>query len=174
MPINLAHKRWNHSQKKINLKSPSVKLLFKYLNCAICLYPWNACCHCVSFNGGMAPIIGSHSVIESPEPVNLVMPPSNTCTINMPTPINNHLAIMRFCFSALIIFSLYFVIIFCVPGCIASIKLRCVAHLYCSVQSNFRETSNVRRVNCFAFHGSRPTFNEMICTHSKFSFCELF
>jgi hypothetical protein len=37
-------------------------------------------------------MIGFHSVIESPEPVNRVIPPSNTCMIIIKTPINSQMA----------------------------------------------------------------------------------
>ena len=40
-------------------------------------------------------MIGFHSVIESPEPVSLVIPPNNTCMIIIPTPINNQIATGR-------------------------------------------------------------------------------
>ena len=40
----------------------------------------------VSFIGGNAPKIGFHSVIDKPEPVSLVIPPSNTWIMSIPTP----------------------------------------------------------------------------------------
>ena len=91
-PINLAHKRWNHSQKKMNLKSDNVKWELRYLYCAICLYFSKAVFQSCSFIGGKAPMTGFHSVIDRPDPVNLVMPPSNTWMIIINTPISNQIA----------------------------------------------------------------------------------
>jgi hypothetical protein len=45
--------------------------------------------------GGNAPKMGFHSVIESPEPVSLVIPPNKTCTMIIPTPANNQMATAR-------------------------------------------------------------------------------
>src|SRR3954470_20150714 len=45
-----------------------------------------AVCHSVSFIGGRAPMIGFHSVMESPEPVGLVIPPNNTWMMSIATP----------------------------------------------------------------------------------------
>lgn len=40
-------------------------------------------------------MIGFHSVMESPEPVSLVIPPNKTWIIIIPTPINNQVATGR-------------------------------------------------------------------------------
>src|SRR5258706_4810925 len=76
----------------MNLKSDKAKEEFRYLYCAICLYFSNALFHSCSFIGGNAPMIGFHSVMERPEPVNRVMPPNKTCTMIMKIPISNHIA----------------------------------------------------------------------------------
>src|SRR5688500_14596817 len=85
-PIKRAHNLWNHSQKKINLKSVSEKWVLRYLYWAICWYLVKAFRQSCSFKGGIAPIIGFHSVIERPEPVNRVIPPSSTCTTSIKIP----------------------------------------------------------------------------------------
>lgn len=46
------------------------------------------------------PVITSHSVIDNPDPVNLVMPPSITCTSNIKMPINTQFATARELFCA--------------------------------------------------------------------------
>ena len=38
----------------------------------------NSASHCASVSGGIAPVIGFHSVIESPDSVSRVMPPTTT------------------------------------------------------------------------------------------------
>ena len=48
--------------------------------CGIALYLANASCHSASESGGTAPMIGCHSVIDSPEPVSRVAPPMPTIT----------------------------------------------------------------------------------------------
>src|SRR4029078_1111163 len=79
----------------MNLKSGKVKEEFRYLYCAICLYFSNAICHSCSFMGGRVPMIGFHSVIERPEPVNRVIPPSKICMMIIKTPISNQIATGR-------------------------------------------------------------------------------
>jgi hypothetical protein len=41
-------------------------------------YFWNSACHCVSESGGSAPITGCHSVIDRPDSVSRVAPPTST------------------------------------------------------------------------------------------------
>lgn len=88
----LAHKRWNHSQKKMNLKSARVKSKLSKWNCGVCLYLLNSAIHCCSFSGGNVPVITSHSVIDNPLPVSRVIPPNAICITVIPTPINNQVA----------------------------------------------------------------------------------
>src|SRR5215217_1412176 len=79
----------------MNLKSLRIKSKFRCLYCAICLYPENAFCQAASLSGGRVPRVGCHSVMESPEPVSRVMPPSTICTIIINTPTNNQIATGR-------------------------------------------------------------------------------
>src|SRR5207342_1690651 len=44
----------------------------------VCLYLSKVSCHCASSRGGMAPTIGCHSTMESPECVSRVTPPTTT------------------------------------------------------------------------------------------------
>src|SRR3954452_5737085 len=72
--------RWTHSQKKMNLKPdrvmPAGAATSRY--CGVCRYRSNACCQSAWVNGGIAPLIGFHSVIERPLSVRRVMPPTTT------------------------------------------------------------------------------------------------
>src|SRR5229473_3603013 len=49
-------------------------------NCGISRYLANSACHAASLKGGRMPDIGCHSVIDSPDSVSLVTPPSTTMT----------------------------------------------------------------------------------------------
>ena len=46
--------------------------------CGICRYLSNASCQSASDSGGTMPMIGFHSVIDRPEPVRRVAPPTLT------------------------------------------------------------------------------------------------
>ena len=45
-------------------------------NCGICLYFSNSAAQVAASIGGIAPVTGFHSVMDSPEPVSRVAPPS--------------------------------------------------------------------------------------------------
>ncbi|MFM2138129.1 MAG: hypothetical protein RJA57_436, partial [Bacteroidota bacterium] len=45
--------------------------------------------------GGKAPVITSHSVMDSPDPVSRVMPPISTCMMIIPTPTRSQTATGR-------------------------------------------------------------------------------
>ena len=79
-PINRAQSRWKYSQKNINLNSESVISPCSDSNCffAAILYLSNAIFHSSAFKGGNVPCMTAHSVIDSPESVNLVTPPITT------------------------------------------------------------------------------------------------
>jgi hypothetical protein len=55
----------------------------------------NASCHCDSVIGGSVPMIGCHSVIDSPECVNRVMPPTTTITNTKAQQPKSHTATAR-------------------------------------------------------------------------------
>jgi hypothetical protein len=57
------------------------------------LYLSNSACQSAVFNGGNVPVMGFHSVMDKPDSVSLVMPPSKTWIIIIATPINSHIAI---------------------------------------------------------------------------------
>src|SRR5687768_17071533 len=76
----------------MDLKSVNEKCELMYLYWAICLYFSKAVFQSCSFIGGKAPMIGFHSVMERPEPVSRVIPPSRTWIMIMPTPTNNQMA----------------------------------------------------------------------------------
>ena len=46
--------------------------------CGICRYLANSASQASSLSGGIAPVTGRHSVIDRPEPVSRVAPPSAT------------------------------------------------------------------------------------------------
>ena len=49
-----------------------------WLYSGICWYFANSSCHSASLSGGMTPWIGFHSVIDRPESVSRVAPPTST------------------------------------------------------------------------------------------------
>ena len=59
----------------------------------ICWYFAKAICHAASFKGGIAPETGFHSVIDSPDSVNRVMPPTTTMAKTRNATENSQLAI---------------------------------------------------------------------------------
>jgi hypothetical protein len=62
----------------MSLNSASVIPVLTTVYSGIALYFPKAACQSASLNGGMAPRIGCHSVIESPESVSRVAPPTTT------------------------------------------------------------------------------------------------
>ena len=50
----------------------------------------NTRCHSASLSGGIAPMIGFHSMMERPESVRRVIAPSMTCTSTMPASASSH------------------------------------------------------------------------------------
>ena len=60
--------------------------------CGICLYFSKASAHWASVIGGIAPIMGFHSVIDRPEPVSRVMPPMTTIRKTMAALANSQIA----------------------------------------------------------------------------------
>ena len=75
-PITLPKNLWAHSHQKITLNSSSVILKFCNLNSGISLYKLKYATHSAFENGGKNPLNNSHSVIDNPESVNLVNPPT--------------------------------------------------------------------------------------------------
>ena len=74
-----------YSQKKMLLNSERLIPALTRRYCGDCWYCAKAACQSASFNGGIAPIIGAHSTIESPEPVRRVIPPTTTIARTRPT-----------------------------------------------------------------------------------------
>lgn len=56
----------------------------------------NASLQSAAFIGGRAPMIGFHSVIDSPEPVRRVMPPTTTMAKTRAAQTNSQMATARF------------------------------------------------------------------------------
>src|SRR3546814_2515720 len=73
--------RWSHSQKKIALNAASDMPRLISLYSGICLYFSNSASHAASLSGGSTPVTGSHSVIDRPDSVRRVMPPTATTAI---------------------------------------------------------------------------------------------
>src|SRR3546814_1941795 len=73
--------RCSHSQKKFALKPASVMPRLIALYSGICLYFSNSSTHPASVSGGITPATGRHSVIDSPDSVRRVMPPTATTMI---------------------------------------------------------------------------------------------
>ena len=63
--------------------------------CGICLYFSKASSQSAVFKGGIAPMIGFHSVMDSPDPVRRVTPPITTITNTRAAVANSHAATMR-------------------------------------------------------------------------------
>ena len=57
----------------------------------MCLYFSNSVCQAFCDIGGNAPVIGFHSVIDSPDSVRRVTPPKSTCIIIINTPDNSQI-----------------------------------------------------------------------------------
>ena len=77
-PRSRPRKRCVHSHQKMPLKASRLMPRFSRTYCGIFWYLAKASAHCASLRGGIAPMIGSHSVMESPEPVSRVSPPMVT------------------------------------------------------------------------------------------------
>src|SRR5207342_2271926 len=71
-------RRWKYSQKKIALKSARVMPLLTRSYCGLALYWSNWACHSAAPIGGKVPEIGSQRVIDRPDSVSRVMPPTIT------------------------------------------------------------------------------------------------
>ena len=70
--------RWPHSQKKMVWNWPSVMVGNSSAYCGICLYFSNSTNHAASDSGGRMPVITFHSVIDRPDSVSRVAPPTIT------------------------------------------------------------------------------------------------
>src|SRR4030095_5874465 len=77
-PIARPSSRWKYSHQKIPLNSASVMPRLTCRYSGVAWYFSNAACHCVSSRGGSVPTIGCHSVIDRPECVRRVTPPTTT------------------------------------------------------------------------------------------------
>ncbi len=65
---------------------------FSWVYCGICLYLPNSDCQAASDIGGTAPVTGFHSVIDRPEPVRRVAPPTTTMARTRAATANSHTA----------------------------------------------------------------------------------
>src|SRR6478752_7544600 len=83
----------------MNLKLARVKSVLSIRYWGVCWYFSNSVNQPCSFNGGNAPVTTFHSVIESPEPVNRVIPPSITWINNITTPVTIQALTHRLAFS---------------------------------------------------------------------------
>ena len=77
-PTPRASSRCAHSHQKMVLKAPSVMPSLICAYSGICLYLANSSSHSVWESGGMTPWTGFHSVIDRPESVSRVAPPTMT------------------------------------------------------------------------------------------------
>ena len=80
MPTTRPRMRCSHSQKKIALNPASVMPRLISLYSGICLYFSNSATQSASLSGGSTPETGRHSVIDSPDSVSRVIPPTPTTT----------------------------------------------------------------------------------------------
>ena len=64
--------------------------------CGMARYFSNASFQSAAFIGGRAPMMGFHSVIDSPDPVRRVMPPTTTMAKTRTAHVNSQMATARF------------------------------------------------------------------------------
>ena len=76
--------RWPHSHQKMNLNAAMSIPAFNNSYWGIARYFSNSICHASSVRGGMAPVTGRHSVMDRPEPVSRVAPPTITISTTKP------------------------------------------------------------------------------------------
>ena len=76
MPIIRPSNRWRYSSQKIFLKSAISIQKLSFWNSDEAWYAVNSFVQSESFNGGIHPVIGLQSTIESPDSVSLVIPPN--------------------------------------------------------------------------------------------------
>ena len=76
-PTPRARIRCAHSHQKIRLNALSSMPLLICWYSGICWYLSNSSCHSASFSGGITPWIGFHSVIDRPDSVSRVAPPTS-------------------------------------------------------------------------------------------------
>src|SRR5579885_1022041 len=67
--------------------------------CGITWYFSNSLCHCASLSGGTTPVTGLHSVIERPDSVSRVAPPTSTLASTSAAMAQSHSRIARVCCS---------------------------------------------------------------------------
>src|SRR5215471_1210398 len=94
-PIRRPRRRWAYSHQKIRLNASSV---IPRLTCSYSGVAWylrNASSHCAAETGGSVPTIGCHSVIDNPEWVSRVMPPTTTMARRSVQQRNNQMATGR-------------------------------------------------------------------------------
>jgi hypothetical protein len=78
MPMIRPRNRCPHSHQKMALKASRLMPRLTMWYSGICLYFSKASCQAASVKGGMMPTIGFHSVIDKPESVRRVAPPTTT------------------------------------------------------------------------------------------------
>ncbi len=61
----------------------------------MCWYFWNSASHAARPSGGKAPVTGRHSVIDRPDPVRRVEPPSTTIANTRAATAKSHTATGR-------------------------------------------------------------------------------
>jgi hypothetical protein len=76
--ISRPSNRWKYSHQKMPLNSPTDMPLLTCWYSGVARYLAKASSHCASVNGGSVPTIGCHSVIDKPEWVRRVTPPTTT------------------------------------------------------------------------------------------------
>ena len=90
MPTRRARKRWVHSHQKMYLKAARLMPRLTWRYCGIWRYFSKASCQAASESGGTMPMMGCHSVMESPDPVRRVAPPILTIANTRAATANNH------------------------------------------------------------------------------------
>src|SRR6516164_5840166 len=91
-PMSRPKSRCKYSQKYIFLNSSSVIVKWTTRYSGICWYFVNSAAQSEAVSGGTTPMIGFHSVIDRPERVRRVMPPTTTIAKIMAQQTNSHTA----------------------------------------------------------------------------------
>ncbi len=103
IPIMRPIRRWNHSQKKIYLKSETSIQKFSFLNSGDFLYRSKTRSHSASLSGGSVPIMGRHSTIDRPEPLRRVMAPMIIMQNTAAQQVKSHVTIIFICLSVMLL-----------------------------------------------------------------------
>src|SRR6185312_5489016 len=94
-PINRPSRRCRYSSQKMPLKPSRVSSPKTFLDCGVSRYLSKSAFQSESESGGTMPETGCHSVIESPDSVRRVIPPTTTTAKVRAAQTSSHAATLR-------------------------------------------------------------------------------